>query len=123
MNEHLRQTGRTTRMIQEACRLAACGFAVYILTETRNEAKLLAKRVDEAWYHYAARSPGQPNGIKVETPGDLGNWHWERMELVGAHPNVKVLIDHNLAEHRIEALQREMKRIAAEIAQLYPMTV
>lgn len=122
MNEHLRQTGRTSRMIQEACRMARCGFAVYVLFETRELAKLGQVRVDQAWEKLTGDFL-HLHGIKVESLYDLGNWRWDRMELAGAHQNVKVLLDHTLIEHRIEQLQKEMKLIAKEVAQLYPLTL
>lgn len=44
---------------------------------------------------------GGPNlGIKFETPHSPGNFDWERMRLIGAHPNCVVLVDHHAIEDR-----------------------
>lgn len=122
MNEHLRQTGRTGRTVEEAVQLARNGRAVYILVHERRYIKQVQERVDKLWQHLTGDFL-HLHGIKVETSADLGNWDWEKMHLHRAHPNTAVVLDHFLVEHRIAVLQEEMKRLAAQVGRLYPLTV
>lgn len=87
--QKLRGTGRTTRMLEHAKKLAREGRAVYVIADNTNDARRLQMLC------------GEPNlGIKFETPRSPGNFDWEQMRLVGAHPNCVVLVDHYAIEDR-----------------------
>ena len=94
-----RQTGRTTRMLQEACRLRDEGRAVYVL---------LANMQHVAMYK------GRPeyDGLRFETWGSLGPSSLDdyRLRLRGAHPNCILLVDHYAIESRFAAVLRELHR-------------
>lgn len=122
MNEHLRQSGRTGRLVEKAVHQARCGFAVYVLVNERRHIGQVRDRIDEAWLRLMGPN-AHGHGIKVETPDMLGNWDWDHMELRGAYPNYVVLLDHFLVELRIEKLQAEIKRLAEQVGRLYPLTV
>ena len=100
-----RQTGRTTRMVEEAIDLANKGRAVYILADNYNHAENIRELFGEDPETY---------GIKIETEGDLGNFDWQTLSLRGAHKNCIVLIDHYTIENKfsriIEALHKYDKR-------------
>lgn len=101
--EALRNTGRTTRVIEDAIRLAREGRAVYVLGADYGHAKVLQRIID--------KRAGKYHGIKCESPGGLGTqYNWDTGRLEGAHPNCVVLIDHHAIERRyagvIEMLHR-----------------
>ena len=79
--ESLRATGRTTRMIAEAKRLAAEGRAVYIIAKH--------------WQHLQDEIDRDAlgRGIKCEPDVPL-NFDWQTMRVRGSHPNCVWLFDH-----------------------------
>lgn len=91
----LRQTGRTTRMLEHAKKLSGEGRAVYIVADNRREVRRLTIELGEG-----------NHGIKVETPESLGNLDWQTLTLRGAHPNCVVLCDHHTIEDRFGAIVR-----------------
>lgn len=95
MNDH-RQTGRTTRMIEHARKLAIEDRrAVYITAANRQDQKRIQSLV------------GQPDhGIKVETSESMSTFDWQGMTLDGAWPNCVVLIDHYAIESRFGPMLR-----------------
>lgn len=119
MNEHLRQTGRTTRLIEKAVHEARAGRAVHILVAQSPQGKLLAKRVDDLWQHLYPGDRG--HGIKVELP--MPGFNWNYMRPINAHPNCVFLVDHTLAEAHIEEIQKDINKLAKLAAKLYPLTV
>lgn len=85
--QKLRGTGRTTRLIAHAKKLAREGRAVYVIADNTQDARRLQMLC------------GEPNlGIKFETPRSPGNFDWGQMRLLGAHPNCVVLVDHHAIE-------------------------
>lgn len=91
----LRQTGRTTRMLEHAKKLSSEGRAVYVVADNQREVQRLTIELGEG-----------KHGIKVETPESLGNLDWKTMTLRGAHPNCVVLCDHHTIEDRFGAIVR-----------------
>lgn len=90
--QKLRGTGRTTRMLEHAKKLALAGRAVYVIADSERDCRRL---------EIECFKTGEPNlGIKFETPDSLGNFVWEEMRLRGAHPNCVVLVDHHAIEDR-----------------------
>lgn len=87
--QKLRGTGRTTRMLEHAKKLAREGRAVYVIADNTEDARRLQMHC------------GEPSlGIKFETPLTLGNFDWEQMRIRGAHPNCVVIVDHHAIEDR-----------------------
>jgi hypothetical protein len=85
----LRGTGRTTRMLEHAKKLARAGRAVYVIADNTRDMRRLEILC------------GEPNlGIKFETHDSPGNLVWEEMRLRGTHPNCVVLVDHHAIEDR-----------------------
>jgi hypothetical protein len=121
MNELLRQTGRTTRLMEKAVQLARQGRAVYVVVSSRAEAGIGQRVVNKLWVHL--HGP-RAHGIKVETLKDLGDrFDWEQMRVVGSHPNCEFLLDHYVVEQHIEQLRLGIARRVDTIAKLYPHTV
>ena len=80
-------------MLKHARQLAEDGRAVYVIADNMDDARRLQMQF------------GEPTiGVKFETARTLGNFDWERMRLVGAHPNCVVLIDHHAIEDRYAAM-------------------
>lgn len=127
MNEALRHTGRTTRLLEHACRAAEQGRAVYYFVETARMAKLFEQFVERAW-NVPGRDLRRGHGIKVENMAHWdyhGLWDWADMQPrnPGAHPNCLFLVDHHTVEQKLTSVQAEIKRLAELAGKLYPHTV
>ena len=85
-NEAKKRTGRTTRMLNEAIRLADEGRAVYVIAASHDHARRLSALLPEDC------------GVKVEPPDAKGNLDWQATRLQGGHPNCVVLVDHYAIE-------------------------
>jgi hypothetical protein len=97
-----RQTGRTTRMLQEACRLRDEGRTVYVLMATERQARLYDRRPAYV-------------GLRFETWNTLrGSIDEERMVLRNAHPNCVLLVDHYAIEDRYRAALVWLTKFDAE---------
>jgi hypothetical protein len=100
MKTHKRQTGRTTRMMKLAIKLAREGRAVYVMFRTKDIGDAVQKTMLPQ-----LMADGPPVRIKFETPGSLEtSFSLERMELRTAHPNCVVLVDHYVIESRFGRL-------------------
>ena len=90
-----RGSGRTSRMLEDAINQASKGRAVYILcpNDIRYHQRLAAYICQQKNI-----SPDVFNGLKFETIASIGerNINWERREMLGAHPNCKLFIDHHV---------------------------
>lgn len=96
-NDALRRTGRTTRMLQEAIRLASQeNRAVYVMM------------ADLAQVNAFVGTIPQGLGIQFETIYTLPNFNWETLTLPGAHPRCVVLVDHHAIEARFGKMLREL---------------
>ncbi len=100
--DSLRGTGRTTRLITNAHRLAKEGRAVYIVADNQMDARRLQRLVDV--------DHPEPHGIKVETPASLGSWDWDTLRSVGAHSNCVFLVDHHAIEDRFARVLEMLHR-------------
>lgn len=79
-------------MLEHAKRLALAGRAVYVIADNERDRRRL---------EIECFKTGEPNlGIKFETSGSPGNFDWEQMRLIGAHPNCVVLVDHHAIEDK-----------------------
>lgn len=111
MSDHLRQTGRTTRMLERALRLARDGRAVYVLAVDRQHIAWLKGRLAELEGAAEVRE-----SIKFETDATLGpsGPDWSRMlPSISAHPNCILLADHYYIESRWSALVGAARRAAS----------
>lgn len=93
-----KRTGRTSRMLAHAQELANQGKAVYVVASTKAHASDLQERL------------GPGSRVKVEVAHMHGNFDWERMRLLGAHPNVTVLADHFAIERQFAAMLEMLHR-------------
>jgi hypothetical protein len=76
-------------MLADAKRLARQGRAVYVLAANPPHCRHL---IDLA----GGQDALDALGIKIETPPP--SFDWKTLTLVGAHPNVRVLVDHYAIE-------------------------
>ena len=97
-----RATGRTTRMLQDAKRLADQGRAVYIVTASPQDTQRIQAQL-------------QDSRINVNTARGLGNVDWESMTLRGAHPNCVLLFDHYAIESRFGNLLSMLHAYEGEV--------
>ncbi len=98
-DDQLRGTGRTTRMIKEAKRLADEGRSVYIIVDSKSQQQDFRSLIGD-----------DHRGIHVEVPTGLNNFDWESLRLRGAHPNCVVLVDHYVIERRFAAILKMLHR-------------
>lgn len=92
--QRLRGTGRTTRMLEHAKRMAGLGQTVYVIAVDARDARRLEMLI------------GAPElGINV-MPG-LSAEEWDRLAVTGASLDSAVLVDHHAIEARY-ARQLEM---------------
>jgi len=93
-----RGTGRTTRMLEEAVRLAEANRAVYVVMGNHQQAKTFENKMPQGL------------GIQFETAQSLSNFDWETLTLPGAHPNCVVLVDHYAIESKFNRILEELHR-------------
>lgn len=101
-----RQTGRTTRMLAEAFKLAREGKAVYILAADSRHMSHIEEMADSLLGAGKARFLG----IKFDTLTTLSTFDFQTMQLRGAHPNCCVLVDHWTIESRYAKMLEELHR-------------
>ena len=102
INVNARQTGRTTRMLEEAKRLSRMGFAVYVVA---------AYEVQAA--HFKDKLKDYPS-IQVETFATLDNLDPATLTLTGAWLNCRVLVDHYAIEREYAGILEELVRYDRE---------
>lgn len=91
LDETRRGTGRTTRMLEEARRLADEGKAVYVVAANGE---------------YASRFKEILNTRSIVVLSMMdGAFSWRDCGVRDAHPGSVVLIDHYAAERRVEDLE------------------
>lgn len=100
-----RQTGRTTRMLEEARQLSDEGRAVYIMAASSRHANQLRESFISLF------GEGPVRGIKFEYPGSTGNFDWSTLRLTSAHPNCVVVADHYAAEQEVAELTLKIERL------------
>ncbi len=96
MFEVFRGSGRTTRMLDEARRLADEGKAVYVIAANEAQRRQLQSVAGE--------------NVKVETHTTAGNFDWEQMRLIGSYPNCVTLVDHYAIESRFAKVLEMLHR-------------
>ena len=104
--DNLRRTGRTTRMLKEAYRLASEGRAVYVLACRHNDALKMECDFDDMY----GKGESLRLGIKFESPVSLPDFDFSTMRLRGAHPNCCVLVDHYTIEFHYARILQELHR-------------
>ena len=102
--KQLRQTGRTTRMLEEAKIMLEQGHKVVIVAAHHTERDMI---------NGMARQMGLPEGYKVELAPKL-NIDWLNLTLVDAPPKTQLLIDHAVIEVRYAKLVEALHRYDAE---------
>lgn len=100
------RTGRTTRMLNEALRLAREGRAVYVLAANCHHVYTLERMSDQLFGNGEASSLG----IKFEVAHSLSDFDFETMTLRGAHPKCVVLVDHYTIECIYAKMLAELHR-------------
>lgn len=111
MNAHLRQTGRTERMIANALSLNARGRAVYIFTDSQRGVARLREILRP-----------EHNAIKVEVIPQHFDWEWMRPQGSNPHPNYVFLVEHQVIERELGKLDEEILRLQQLSRQLYHLT-
>jgi len=101
-----RQTGRTTRMLTEAFKLAKEGKAVYVLAANSEQMYYMERMADRLF----GSGEASALGVKFETPASLTTFDFRTMQLKGAHPNCRTLIDHWTIESEYAIMLSELHR-------------
>lgn len=113
LNDHLRQSGRTERLIQKAEELAKLGRRVFIMCATQDMANALqTQRIGR---------PGRNTVIKaIKIPS---NFNWETMQPPDPEVNAIYLADHHLAEQEVLRLQAKISHFELLKLQVYQLTL
>lgn len=101
IQEGLRRTGRTTRMIAAAIAAATDGKKVTIMAADQRQREAFLRDNREQF---------QQLGIKVETTQSVQNIDWAAMRLIGADPDGMLCADHHAIEQRFSKLLEELHR-------------
>jgi len=88
-------------LLKDAERLASEGRAVYIVTETKDEAKRLSNQF--------GIGKAEKLGVKFETTRSC-NFDWQKLTTTGAHPNCVFLVDHYAVESHFSAALEMLHR-------------
>ena len=110
MNNHLRQTGRTTRMLAAAASYAAQGRAVYVYAHHQTYVEMLKRQ-------FGSQYPS----VSIEVLPKIWDWSSMRPNHL-AHPNCVFLVDHNAVEIHLEDVDKEIMRLQQLARQLYSLT-
>lgn len=103
-----RRTGRTTRMLQYAEKLAKEGKAVYVVCNTVSSANNYKSSFGAA--------KAQQLGIKFESISNMENSiDWKQMKLINAHENCKLLVDHWVIEQHFGSMLDLLHRFDVSI--------
>lgn len=124
MNEHLRGTGRTHRMVEKAYCLVRDGFSVFIMMYQRADIRSVEhimesivkarKEVDESLIN---------ERFMVRTIMDDPGFDWVEMRLRGYNRNVIFLVDHFAIEQKINRIDNDIKDLIDKRTKLYALTV
>jgi hypothetical protein len=104
-----KQTGRTTRMLTEAFKLAKEGKAVYVLAADSEHMYYMERMADRLF----GSGEASALGVKFETPASLATFDFRTMQLKGAHPNCRTFIDHWTIESEYARMLSELHRFDA----------
>lgn len=97
-----RRTGRTSRMLGDAIKLASEGRTVYVLVSrnTFNFAYDKLRKLTKPVVYCLNRPYAEfANGLKLES-GVPSGFDWVVMRPLGSHPNCVFLVDHEVIERQ-----------------------
>jgi hypothetical protein len=100
------QTGRTTRMLTEAFKLAKEGKAVYVIAANHGHIFQMERMADRLF----GAGEASALGVKFETPTSLSSFDFRTMQLKGAHPNCRVFVDHWAIQSEYAKMLNELHR-------------
>lgn len=110
MNEHLRQTGRTTRLMKKAQDLVAMGHTVTLLVHDDRYRRTVAQRAEQLRYSFRVSVVPQ-------------YFDWEKMRPREVRDSTTVwLADHAAVEQHLQHLDEEILRLQQLARQLYALT-
>jgi hypothetical protein len=93
-------------MLSEAFKLAKEGKAVYVLAANSQHMYQMERLADRLF----GSGEASALGMKFETPASLTTFDFRTMQLKGAHPNCRVLIDHWAIESEYARMLSELHR-------------
>lgn len=101
----MHRVGRTTRLLEDAIRLAKEGRAVYIVAANNDHILTLLDMFDDL-----SELSAQELGVKFETASSLSTFDLFEMRLKNAHSNCVVLVDHFAIETRFQKVLEMLHR-------------
>lgn len=105
VNEHLRQTGRTTRMLKAAMEAHETGLFVYVVVATERHKYYFLDKLEKLKYDYKKRPP-----ITLITP-QHPHLDIQRLEMLGMpSPKYAVFADHLALENYYATVLGELHR-------------
>jgi hypothetical protein len=103
LRDALRQTGRTSRMIDEAICAAKTGKLVYIICDNIDQRKAVEKQIEKFIRSNTLR-------VRVCEPQHVGEINWETLTITGQSNNTIVFIDHLVIENRLHTALEMLNR-------------
>ncbi len=120
MNEHLRQTGRTTRQLEKALKLRQEGRPVRYLVHDREYVRCVQDRVREILrLQGIVAKPGDVHMVQV-VPEEFD---WTTMRIPNDHPRMVCIVDHSAVEFSLEELDKRILRMQQTARQMYQLTL
>ena len=108
MNEKLKCSGRTTKLLFEAIKLWMNGEQVCVVLSNFHDCEHYKRRIDSITSVIASLYNIE-NRIIFITSDDI-SWNWGTLKRRGSDSNTKYLIDHSAIEKRFETLLTELHR-------------
>ena len=115
MNDHLRQTGRTTRLMGQAVSLAAQGRAVYIFAHNSQYAQRMQR-------DFEAQFPSVKS-VKFDVLPEGFNWRSMQPGGPRHHPNCVFLVDQCAVELHLIEVDKQIMQLQQLARQLYQLTL
>mgnify|MGYP001611953353 CR=1 FL=1 len=102
-DNYKRRTGRTTRMLEDAIRLAREGRAVYVVVAYEAHVQHVHAALTRMLAEPRNADIQNNHGIKIETPIAIG-MDWATLTVRSMHLNCRVLIDPHAIERQFGSI-------------------
>ena len=109
MNERLRQTGRTTKLLFEAIKLWVNQEKVCVVFANFHDRERYEKKINLIISNMRCLFNNNLQNIQFVCSDDI-SWNWFNMTYRGLCPSTKYLIDHSAIEKRFGTILTELHR-------------
>lgn len=107
-NTHLRQTGRTTRMLLDAVEASKSGKEVYVLISNHDFLQKIFVLANEVGIKDYIKNSSIK--IRVISSNHNDDWDWDSYRLLGVGDETAVFVDHIVIERKYEKILSELHK-------------